>query len=455
MPQATTSDPVSVEDEIRTRTDIASTLGPFSAVHTYRVSYPPVVMEALTRLFREYNGTFAQLVALNREWSTDYQYCQHPDGTGPINFAAQIDMTGLSPAFLERATGMSVAEVMDELNRSIFEIENSIAMYQLLRQLFADGDGASCFQQGWDQALESLRSRSSMPIALLALTDEKYQSLCQTEFDRDGGDPPSAEEVKRLSGFDRFFGPTQFKRYVQENGAQCDYLLFVRASPPLSQLKKPDTPIEHPLLADDELRRLIKARAVTLNIDAPDMVHERRINDTKGYAAPMDLAYPITVEHDLYSRKFSDHLAANGQFSDFTGRGRLAGQLADFLERWGVDPERVASGERMMRCKPLKEAYGCYGHVMGPLSKSKVRQNLRRELRKRGGCVVQPEIPLLEAQVNGMACTAIDRVFVVVIDGEPHFIGGFRSLMPENTFEAQQGRNHGNGDTVWAEIVPA
>ena len=117
------------------RDDISSTGGRFHFFPEYRTLYPKVILQALTNLYFEYNQSFDQLVAANKEWDTDYQFClTGPDGF-PNNYFVQVDMVGLPDRYLLEAEKLGVRQVQDDLRRRIFEIENSVAMYQLLMKI--------------------------------------------------------------------------------------------------------------------------------------------------------------------------------------------------------------------------------------------------------------------------------------------------------------------------------
>ena len=107
-----------------------------------------------------------------------------------------------------------------------------------------------------------------------------------------------------------------------------------------------------------------------------------------------------------------------------------------------------------VRTKPMQSSYGCYGHLRGSFADKRLRQELRKNLRERGPYVIQPEmhIPTIINETDGKAYAYIDRNFLAFTNGQPRFLGGFRSLMPIESKEAQNGRIHGNGSTVWAEI---
>lgn len=442
------------EGSVVEKIGIQSSLSPFYVLPDFKVRYPETVIRALGEAYMEYNGAFIRFVRANREWQTDYQYAM-PSGY-PMNFAVQIDMMGLSDDFLQAAAEMREEEVLEILRGKIFEIENSIAMYQLLENLFSDHSGNSCFKRGWRATLNELRKFHNMPIALLAVTQEKYDAMKASEFGKGHNDPLTDEEVRRLSGFDKLFGPDEFCEYLARNKGKCGYLLFVRSSDPVCKLKKPETQIEHPLLGDSELRRIIKANSLTFNIDNPSWRNEdyRRVNDTKEYMSPMGMAFQLANERDLYSHTFAEHLLKNGNpFADFPADSRLSPEFAKYFESSGVKFEDVASGSQILRFKPMKNSYGCYGHIIGRLTDRRTRQEVRQNLRARGSYVVQPELKQPTAIIDGREYAYIDRNFLTLTGGTPRFIGGFRSFMPVHSQEGQNGRNHGSKYTVWGEIL--
>ena len=407
------------------RTDIRSLLGPFQTLPGYVTKYPEVVVEAMGNLYSEYNRAFTPLVAANREWETDYQYCL---GDAPINWCVQIDMVGLPETFLEEVGGMPEGIVREILRKGVFEIENSIAMYQLLENLFPWDERDSFFKTCFRALLDGLRRQFGRPIALLAVTEPKYRIMLESEFGRRVGACLTDAEVKELSGFDRFFDPYEFSHYLTSNGGKCKYLLYVRASDPVIKLQYPSFLVTHPLLSDDVMRRLIKENALTFNVDNPDwpVGDSRRINDTKEYMSPMGMAFPIKDMAELYSPEFET-----------------------FLRAQGCAKPKAA----MLRCKPAKGTYGCYGHVARVMRDGS--KALARGISQWGNYVVQPEMttPVITNTDDGVVYTFIDRVFFGMVDGRPKFLGGVRNLMPTDTEEVRKGRIHGNSSAVYAEIV--
>jgi len=183
-------------------------------------------------------------------------------------------------------------------------------MYSLLEYFFSDGTQDTLFKRQFRAGLDDIRQKYGRPIALLAVTDQKYQAMRETEFGKMRGAPLTDDEVREYSGFDKFFSPEEFKKYLVENGGQSDYLLYVRSSDPVAKMKRPDLVIDEELLADDNLRRIIKANALTFNIDNPNLPigDSRRINDTKEYLGAMGMAFPVYYGEDLTSPEFNNYL---------------------------------------------------------------------------------------------------------------------------------------------------
>jgi len=410
---------------VTVRTDIRSSLGPFQTLPGYVTVYPDVVVRALMNLYDEYNHTFTSLVEANREWNTDYRYCL---GDSPVNWCVQIDMVGLPETFLEEVSSMPEGIVREILRKGIFEIENSIAMYQLLENLFPQDGRDSFFKTRFRLFLDGIRRQFGRPIALLAVTRQKYDGMLEAEFGKRMRGCLTEMEVGELSGFDRFFDPYEFRSYLAANSGRCDYLLYVRASDPINKLQYPSSLVEHPLLSDGETRRVIKENAITFNIDNPGWSTGdfRRINDTKEYMPPMGMAFLIKEMADLLSPEFETFLRAQGY----------------------AKPKAA-----MLRCKPAKGTYGCYGHAAGIMRDGS--KALARGLRQWGDYVVQPEMvmPVITNTDDGVIYTFIDRVFIGTVEGRVEFLGGVRNLMPADTEEARKGRIHGNSSAVYAEIV--
>ncbi|MEI6863971.1 MAG: hypothetical protein WCK46_01170 [Candidatus Adlerbacteria bacterium] len=420
--------PVVVNDTIR------SDMGPFKSLPEYRVVYPGTVVQALAVLVAEYNTAFAPLVAANQETDADYRHC-FVNGS-PVNFGVQIDMPALPEAFLALAASMSMEQVVEILRRRIFEIENSLAMYQLLRRQFARG-GISFFESRFADFMDTLRRHTGKPVALLAVTDQKYESMRSSEFGKSLHDKLPKEELLDMSGFDAMFSPDGFSRHLRQNGGESAYALYARTSDPVAVLRDPTVRVGHELLGNNEVRHKVRQDALTFNVDTPTAEPRHRLNDTKMYMPAMGMGVLLPGHVDLVT---------------FLKRSATK----EYFEACGVDPEAVIGGQAALRAKPALGTYGCYGHIHGRIGVNKFEGNLNRERQRRGSYILQPELPLLKL-VNELdeedSYIAIDRNFLGW-NGEGYiFLGGFRSLMPDKTMEARKGRNHGSKETLWAEVV--
>ena len=416
------------------RTDIRSSIGPFLHFPEHKTEYPQAATEALGRLYEEYNASFSPLVEANREWDTDYQYCMGPNGM-PINYFVQIDMVGLPADYLMSAQQAGTDATEDDLRGRIFEIENSLAMTNMLGELFSQDGQPSQFKDRYRAALDELREKFGKPIALLAATQPKFDAMRSSEFGKNEDEPLTDDEVYEMTGFDAFMGPEEFARHIEEHGGESDYLLYVRSSDPVAKLRDPNAQIDNPLLSDDNMRRIIKANTITMNVDNPAWGPQdpRRINDTKAYLPMMGMAHPVYPE--------------NGYDPE---------EVAAYLQRQGVDEELIVQGKATVRSKPMGGTYGCYGHERGPFAGVAFANKLAKNMDLRGPYVIQPEMPIpsVEDPQNG-SFVYIDRNFMSCTgqDGAARFMAGFRSFMPTHSPEAKKGRIHGSSATVWAEIV--
>lgn len=434
--------------EIQIRDDIKSTMGPFRSMPQYKTVYPPVVVKALLELYQEYNNQFVSLVAKNREWESDYQYCIDKDGI-PCNRWVQVDMVGLPEKFLQIVPNFKLSDVKEMLRHWIFEIENSLAMYQLLECVTPNPQ----FRFTFRNSLNELREKYKMPIALLTVTNEKYKSLLADEFGWTSAELIPDQEVKKLSGFDKVFNPDTFCQHVDSNGGKSKYLLYVRSSDPIERLKNPKVQINHPLLSDDRLRRIIKAHSLTLNIDDPAGTSDK-INDTKAYLSPMEMAYEIDRIDDLLSSDFLNFMSNGGAYANYSGE-YLTDNFQNYLMSIDVDPMLVIDGSYKLRAKPLRGTYGCYGHQVFALNDREQRKQVKAELKKRGRYVVQIEMPMpvITDTKTGDTFGYFDRNFFTIQNDRSVFMGGLRSLLPSGSNESKRGRFHGNQETVWAEIT--
>lgn len=438
------------------RDDLSTTLGPFQYLPEYRTAYPQSVTEALGMLYAEYNDAFDPLVQANREAPTDYQYCVDPQTGRLTNYLVQIDMVGLPQDFLLDAQDTDPRLLAHILRGRIFEIENSLAMYPLILGIYGREGQPSGFDTALRRNLDALRAQHGRAIALLAVTEQKHGAMRETEFGKHPDEPLSDDEVRAISGFDTLLGPQQFLEHVRSNGGRCDYLLYARTSDPVAKLRKPGLQVESPLLQDPALRSIIKANAITFNVDDPSVSNDapQRINDTKEYMGAMRMGHIAHGSEDFLTNDLVGHLNGGKAYDDFAG-DRLAPGFAAFLAERGVDPYAVEAGVARVRAKPMRASYGCYGHLSGSMNDGAFRHELRKSIRLRGPYVLQPEMsnPTIRNETDGTAYMYIDRNFMACVGGRMEFLGGHRALMPLASTEAHNNRVHGSNATVWAEIT--
>ncbi|NTU70180.1 hypothetical protein HGB13_05215, partial [bacterium] len=354
----------------------------FNVLPEHITYYPDTVLTSLAQLHAEYNVAFAPLIEKNREWDTDYQYCLQGPGGTPVNYFVQIDMVGLPHDFLNAAASQPIEVVLEQLRNNMFEIENSVAMYQLLGRMFSNTEGRPANGSRWGatfrEGLDVLRQKFNKPIALLAVTEQKNEAMRESEFGKAPGEPLTDEEVYTQSGFDTFMGPDEFAQHVRENGGDSAYLLYVRSSHPTTKLKNPSIEIHHPLLGDADMRRIIKANTLTMNIDDPawNPMDGRMINDTKEHLPTVGMGFPVYGLPDLSDPAFNV----------------LINQFKAYLLTHGADPDKIDSGELAIHFKPMLASYGAYGHGKDILGRPSLWKQVAKEISRRGPYILQREM---------------------------------------------------------------
>ncbi len=431
-----------------------------------KTKLPETMVAALGDLYREFQGAF-QLPEGHKENATDYRYCV---GAETPMMAVQVDMAALSPEELEAIALMEKEEAKEFLRSKIYEIEGSIAGYGILDGLFPNESGGSNWGDNWRESLDAVREKHEKPVVLLAPTCEKYEGMLGFEFGYSpeeiaAGRRPTAEDIKRITGFDDFMGPDEYLSYLgatdlDADGLPIDHpLLYVRASNPVSKLRNPNAEVEQPLFDNPETRRIVRAFTLTPNIDDPRSPISQHVNDTKSYMPAMGLAVEIAPDTEAVR----NWLAGFGN-----GAGSLALNkssrynstvlsIRGFLEDRGIDPD----GDFVLRGKPTNDAYGGYGHVSVKFAKGKPTSTgkLKNLLTQWGSYMLQPDIPSLEKKdpATGASSKAIFRLFLTCApDGAINYMGGFVNMLPTTSREISNGsaeRVHGNGAATFGEVA--
>ncbi|GAB4218622.1 MAG: hypothetical protein Fur009_0220 [Candidatus Microgenomates bacterium] len=427
------------------------------------VEYPPNVVEAVTLILNHYNSAFDKVLRMRQ-----------PEGSYPLakfngefaNLMVQVDMAGLPLRFLEQAKNLSPEEIAELIQRRIFEMENSLAMYNLMRGFGSPDNGEdpdkpysplSFFGVNFDSYLKILKEYFDKGIFLGTATDAKYEAMATSEFGTFPNDLLSMDKeerkklVKSLSGYDGFLSPNGVETILKKN-----LPIYMRTSYPKVWLIHPgrNTPYNIPLLEDDKIREQLRKLSITPNIDDPRIINfiinglqngslkvdvdengipfigssfemtggfcPQTINDTKEYFAYM--GFPIVGHSNLETVK------------------------------------ELIKNNPNLRFKPLWLHYGCYGHLRPADFKkpNDFMEALRRNLKMRGPYLIQPEIPpyIVDDPENGQF-EVIHRLFFGFnpLEGKYEFIGGLYDALPKESQEAKKGRIHGNKQAVWGQII--
>ena len=415
--EAPSGAPERIDERAEVRRDAGGALAVRSFPHL-RIEYPPSAVEALLALFAEYSDAFDTLLDRHCTDPDDYLPTRVDGARRGANPIVQIDMRGLDATALAALSRLDARGARDLVRGGVFEIENSWAGYWV-----SDRAGARRRRSRYSimsrALLDGLRARHGRPIALAATTEPKYRSVLAAELGRDADAAPSAREVRELTGFDLVVGPAELAALLLEDDPGGP-LFYVRASATPDQLRgDPGCGARAPsVLEDPELRRRLRRRSLSLNLDDPTLGPRdpARINDSKAYLERM-------------------------------GLGRVVDSESALVEAPGF--ERT---ERL-RVKPLLGAYGCYGHASGAWSEKRFRNGFRAALARWGSLVVQPELaPPVAVAVDGARLVYMDRVFVGHVRGRAEFLGGHRLFLPADDPEARKGRLHVTPGAALAEI---
>lgn len=430
--------------------------GKYERYFEYKIKYPSIIVKSLVDLYQEYNNAFKVLIEKNREWETDYQYCLD-ENNSPINYGIQIDMIALPEEFINYCQDKNPPKnvIKEVLRHKIFELENSLAMYDLSQSIFEDSEKKSNIRTGFREMLDAIRKKTGKKIILLAVTEGKFYGMLSTEFGKTEKGILKEEEVQKRTGFDNFWGPDDFLQHLRENKGNCNVLLYVRSSDSIEKLKKPDLKIPNPLLEDEGIRKQIKANTITLNIDNPtDNNYSHKINDTKEYMLYMDMCFLCNSKEDILHEKYLQYLQLSKSKNQYQGP-YFNDKFVQYLLKNNISLEQIQKGNVILRAKPEKGTYGCYGHARGKVTDAdKFRKPFFDGLKKRGNYVIQVEMPVLKIKNNQTDETFIsmDRNFLTTgKNGEIHFCG-LRFLEDESSPEAKKGNIHGSKYMRVAEI---
>ena len=412
------------------------------------IRYPEQLLKVLWELYQEYNEIFQTLLEKNKESSQDYVNSAFET---PTNIAVQIDMTGMPPKFLSDISSWkySDTELKQFVSSKIFEIENSLAAYSLLRNLWE----SSVFQENFDEQLDKIRATTSKKVKLLVLSEEKYKSVASFDawFIDDSQD--RAATVRANTWFDDLYGPEDILKAKEENE---EALYYVRASLDRAWLKNPDWNFSQDLLSNHELRAYIKRNSVTLNIDNPDSEYDEIVNDSKEYMPAMKMGYRVESMADIFTQEYIDYMQIQKKKGTFEW-SIYCEQLQQYLLEKSYSLEQIQANWVELHLKPMKVAYWAFWHVSWDFTKSDKRQKLQKELTNRWSYILQPRMRNSECfdETSAEGYIYIDRIFMGIdpLTQSPKFIGWFRNFMPKESQDGKKWIVHGSPKTVYASIT--
>lgn len=429
------------------------------------VEYPPEMIEAVNLVLHKYNREFQRVLQLRQPDSYPMAYIN-----GEFkNLLVQVDLRGFPLEFLEEASNIPPKKLAVIILKQMFEAENSLAMYNMMRGLFASNaedrfsPHESFLGVNFDSALEMYRRYYNKPhIILSAVTREKEEAMLRSEFgiaNLNAYKELDHAHVRSLSGFDNFVGPENLQR-ILKSPSSSDIILYMRTSYPTSWLRNPaeNTPFNIPILENDDLRQKIRKIAVTPNVDDPKIVNWFIRSLYSGESVMVrDRDYRFALVSVTSDGEDKIYIPIVNDTKEY-----LLGMRTPLVVNAEEAESFVRESSIPARFKPLFLHYGGYGHIRKPAGelprkkRRRIMQDLKNNLRKRGPYIVQPEIePYTFTDQSGNEWQAIHRLFLAYdpFEGRYKFVGGFFNALPVISHEARQGRIHGNRNAVWGQIV--
>jgi len=402
-----------------------------------RKEYPGNVKLALADIYSDYVKEYQRLVELS--WNT-YPMSLNKEGIFYIPFI-QIDMVYLPENFLQAAKNSTPQALKAVLKPFIFEIESSIAYYELLSSIGSNNTSERNWFANWLQKqLDQVRQDTGKKVSLLVTSQSKYQSVKELEFGVAALAPLVDQRVREKSWFDSLIWPDEFIDYFRMK--LSDTLFYVRASSDANELKSPNNEATKNILEDEEYRNFIRQNSITTNIDNPNTPFP--INDTKKYMKNMGLWFFFNSVDSIISEEALDYIQRWKDFSKFTGK-LYTQELEQYLLAIWVDVDTIKKGELTFRCKPVEWSYGAYGHVRLRIQDAKSRKKLREAMLSRWQYILQVEhqAPLILNTSNRKLYKWIDRIFMSM-DREWNikFMQWFINIIPADNDEAKKNNIH-------------
>ena len=406
------------------------------------ISYPPQVLRVLFDLYREYTYAFQ---ALLEEYGMKDAY-----PLWGINCFVQIDMIGLPQDFLDLVYWWNFSDIVlkEMLRRSIFEVENSLAAYSLLRKL--GNPSESKFSEKMDILLWELRDTFSARVYLATLSDEKYQWVAMFDCWFKKWDWISDSLVRQNTWFDGIISPRELLNLWDINTNNS--LFYTRASLDRKWLIDPREQVSS--LWYKNFRKYLRNKSLTYNIDDPEQ-WAAKLNDTKEYMPDIWMWYIVEEITNVITDDYRSFLLRNKSDEVFSWT-IFTDRFFAFLQSQWISQSIIDTWDIELQFKPLFWAYWGYWQVSWSILEGKVRTKLNKELKKRWKFIVQPRMPRSDCIDidTWLEYIYIDRIFLSMNPSTRamQFMWWFRNYMPKNSIDGQKWIVHWSSQTVYSII---
>ncbi len=177
------------------------------------ITASPIVRKAFIDIYREYNEAFSKYVIANTENEYDYKYTRF--GGTYRNIIVQIDINALPVEIFMGWSDMSQTEVTKYIKSRIFEVENNWAAYKA-HGTPCKPERVTSYRDKTITMLDEIRESTGKKIVLLAVTDEKYLSILESEFGMEYCSHIFPEIACKEIGFDGVWGAREFIYHVED-----------------------------------------------------------------------------------------------------------------------------------------------------------------------------------------------------------------------------------------------
>lgn len=400
----------------------------------HKVMYPKNVLDALYQIYLE----------SNQYLSKRYPYCRDDNGK-PISHWLQIDIQGLSTAFLTEAEHCSQECILHALRPYIHGINNIVDVHPTFEQNVSNESSCKTFRD----SLDFLRQKFGMPIARLATTDFEFQEICRNDLRLSSLQQPTDHAVKGITGFDAILNPSQFVNHLRSNKGTSKYLLYVKK--PTYYYDSCDS-----LLLDRDIRRAIRQHSLTQEIHHPFLAHEKYHQQNTRLMMSMGVGMLCRSAKDLFTDEFlltqTWGVRADELIEDL-GIDVLKSEFKTYLINHHTQPESVVRGMKKILATPIFDGRK---KMCMSFSKDVHIKKLLSSFRTYGEHMLQTYNPLstLVNSDTGISYQYFDRIFMCLKEGKPSFMYGLRPFIPLLTNIQDVVHIYNDHQVIWCKILP-